>query len=137
MERGSFDGDFPPLKEDRPMLPTEYDTLLRANLERVFNERDDERRAAAIQELYVDEPVMYEPEGVVEGRAAIAATAGKLLATFGPTFRFVPDGRGIGHHGMATLRWHAGPEGGPITVTGFDTAEIVEGRIARLWVLLG
>ncbi|MBB3773394.1 hypothetical protein FHS55_004029 [Angulomicrobium tetraedrale] len=114
----------------------DYDHLLRANLARVFNERDADRRAQAIQELFVADPVMYEPDGVVTGREAISAVAGKLLDQFGPTFRFTPSGRGIGHHGLGVLRWEAGPEGGPIAVTGSDAAQIVDGRIAQLWVLL-
>ncbi|PJI55164.1 hypothetical protein CTI14_07335 [Methylobacterium radiotolerans] len=64
------------------------------------------------------------------------AVAGALLDRFGPTFRFRPVGRAVGHHGMGSLRWEAGPEGGPIAVTGTDVAEIVDGRIGRLWVLL-
>lgn len=114
----------------------DYDALLRANLDRVFNERDPGRRAAALDELFVAEPVMYEPTAVVWGREAIATVAGNLLDQFGPTFRFVPLSPAIGHHGLGTLRWQADPEGGPITVTGADVAEVVEGRMARLWVLL-
>ncbi|WP_428031607.1 nuclear transport factor 2 family protein [Ancylobacter sp.] len=114
----------------------DYDHLLRANLERVFNERDDDRRTLAIEELFIADPVMYEPDGIVTGREAISAVAGKLLAQFGPTFRFTPAGRGVGHHGLAVLRWEAGPDGGPIAVTGSDAARIVDGRIAQLWVLL-
>jgi hypothetical protein len=114
----------------------DYDHLLRSNLERVFNERDAERRDAAIAELFVAEPIMYEPDAIVTGRAAISAVAGKLLDQFGPTFAFTAERPGVGHHGMASLHWHAGPAGGPIAVTGSDTAEIVDGRIARLWVLL-
>lgn len=112
------------------------DPLLRANLNRVFNERDAARRASAIAELYVEDPVMYEPDGVVKGRVAISMVAGKLLEQFGPQFVFVPGAPSVGHHGLAVLRWHAGPQGGPIAVTGSDAAEIVDGRIARLWVLL-
>ena len=37
---------------------------------------------------------------------------------------------------MGTLRWQAGTSGNPATVLGVDTAEIIDGRIARLWVLL-
>ena len=114
----------------------DVDHLLRANLERVFNQRDAAQRAAAIAELYVADPVMYEPDGLVEGRAAIADTAGRLLKQFGPDFAFVPEGRAVGHHGLAVLRWHAGPKGGPVAVTGTDAAEIEDGRIRRLWVLL-
>jgi hypothetical protein len=115
---------------------TDHEWLLRANLERIFNERDAALRAEALAELYVEAPTMYEPDAVVFGRDAISATAGHLLESFGPAFRFVPAGPAVGHHGLAALRWRAGPEGGPVAVTGTDVAEIVDGRIARLWVLL-
>ncbi|MBI1692058.1 nuclear transport factor 2 family protein [Methylorubrum sp. DB1722] len=114
----------------------DYDRLLRANLERVFNERDASKRAAALADLFVDEPVMYEPTDVVRGREAISAVAGKLLEQFGPTFRFSPVGVAVGHHGLGSLRWQAGPDGGLVTVTGTDVAEVAGGRIVRLWVLL-
>jgi hypothetical protein len=114
----------------------DYDHLLRSNLERVFNERDPAKRETALAELFVAEPVLYEPTTIVEGRAAISEVAGKLLEQFGPDFAFVPAGGAVGHHGFACLRWHAGPKGGPIAVTGTDAAEIKDGRISRLWVLL-
>jgi hypothetical protein len=114
----------------------DFDHLLRSNLERVFNERDDDKRRAAIAELFVEEPVMYEPANVVRGQADISRIAGDLLKQFGPTFRFVPEGVAVGHHGLAHLAWHAGPEHGPVAVTGADVAEVEGGRIARLWVLL-
>lgn len=117
-------------------IEPDYDHLLRANLQRVFNERDADTRAAAIAELFTADPVMYEPDAVVEGRAPISAVAGKLLEQFGPTFRFTPTGSAVGHHGLGVLRWEAGPEGGPIAVTGADVAQIIDGRIACLWVLL-
>lgn len=114
----------------------DYDHLLRSNLQRVFNERDADKRAAAIGELFVAEPVMFEPADVVQGRAAISAVAGRLLGEFGPDFAFTPESTAVGHHGLASLHWHAGPAGGPVAVTGTDTAEVVDGRISRLWVLL-
>ena len=114
----------------------DQDHLLRANLMRVFNERDAAKRDAAIAELFVAKPVMYEPDNVVEGRTAISAVAGRLLEQFDPSFRFAPAAPVVGHHGLAVLRWEAGPEGGPIAVTGTDAAHIADGRIACLWVLL-
>ena len=114
----------------------DYDALLKANLEQVFNQRDDARRDAAIAALYTDQPVMYEPAGPVQGRDAISRVAGQLLAQFGPRFRFQPEGDGVGHHGMGTLRWTGGEPGQPPVVQGFDTTEVVDGRIARLWVLI-
>lgn len=114
----------------------DYNALLRQNLEQVFNERDAPRRAEAVASLYVEEPVMYEPTAIVHGQAAISEVAGKLLEQFGPTFRFAPAADAVGHHGLGSLRWQAGPDGGPIVVTGTDVAEVVEGKISRLWVLL-
>ena len=115
---------------------TDYDYLLRSNLVEVFNERDAVERMRAIARLFADEPVMYEPDGVVRGRGAISEVAGRLLEQFGPSFHFAQDGVAVGHHGVGVLRWQAGPEGGPVAVRGADVAEIVNGRIARLWVML-
>lgn len=112
------------------------DHLLPANLLRIFNERDPAKRALALEELYVAEPVMFEPAALVEGRDAISATAGKLLEQFGPEFRFEPVHCAVGHHGMHVLRWRAGPKDGPVVVTGIDAAEVIDGRISRLWVLI-
>lgn len=127
------------MSDDHP-LPAdgepEYDRLLRANLQRVFNERDVDKREAAIAELFTADPIMYEPDNIVEGRAAISQVAGALLERFGPDFAFTPEGTAVGHHGLAALHWHAGPANGPIAVTGTDTALFVGGRISRLWVLL-
>jgi NAD(P)-dependent dehydrogenase (short-subunit alcohol dehydrogenase family) len=72
------------------MSDINYDLLLRSNLQRVFNERNPDHRARALAELYVDDPVMFEPDGVVRGREAISAVAGKLLDQFGPTFSLSP-----------------------------------------------
>lgn len=113
-----------------------YDALLRANLQRVFNERDAQKRIAAVQELFADTPTMYEPTGTVTGRAAISEVAGALLDQFGADFAFVPEGPAVGHHGLGYLRWHAGPSAGSTVVSGVDVAEISEGKIVRLWVLL-
>lgn len=114
----------------------DFNALLRANLEQVFNERDADKRIAAVQQLFSAEPTMYEPEGVVTGQAAISDVAGALLEQFGPDFSFVAQGVAVGHHGMAYLRWQAGPQKGPVVVTGADVAEVVDGKIVRLWVLL-
>lgn len=114
----------------------DYDYLLRTNIERVFSERDPAKRARVIAEIYTDEPLLLEPNDIVRGRDNISQTVDKLLERFGPDFAFVPVGQANGHHGLGHLTWHAGPKSGHIAVIGADVAEIVDGRIARLWVLL-
>jgi len=79
---------------------------------------------------------MYEPTNIVTGRAAISAVAGALLDQFGSTFRFVPIGQAVGHHGLGHILWHGRPAEDQTIVTGADVAEIIDGRIARLWVLI-
>jgi len=114
----------------------DFDALLRANLERVFNERNAATRATAVSELFAITPTLYEPAGVVHGQAAISEVAGALLEQFGDDFAFTPTGPAIGHHGLAYLRWQAGPKNGPVVVSGVDVAHITDGKITELWVLL-
>lgn len=112
-----------------------YDALLQACLSRVFNERDDVRRAEAIAALFSDAPTMLEPYAVVAGRAAISCVAGDLLSQFGEGFALHPRGKGIGHHGLGMLRWQ-GEDSGRVLLRGTHVAAFVDGRIERLWILL-
>jgi hypothetical protein len=125
-----------PMSEQNATPEPDYDYLLRSNLLRVFNERDASKRSAALAELFVETPVMYEPAAIVRGQTAISDAAAGLLERFGPTFEFVPHGAAVGHHGLGYLRWHGGSKEKPALVSGTDAAEIVDGKIARLWVLL-
>ena len=110
--------------------------LLRANMARVFNERDAQRRLAAVRELYTDEATLYEPQTVVSGHDAISGAVGELLATLPPDMMFTPTGAEGSHHGLAFARWQGGPAGGAAVVTGMDVAHIKDGRITALYVFL-
>lgn len=125
-----------PTEASKALVEPDYHALLNANLERVFNEREDGKRRAAIHELFSPEPTMYEPAGIVIGQAAISNVAGALLEQFGADFSFVAEGTAVGHHGMGYLKWRAGPANGPVIVSGVDVAEVSDGKIKRLWVLL-
>jgi hypothetical protein len=50
----------------------DYDRLMRANLLRVFGERDAERRLEAIRGLYAEDAVLNEPHASAKGHAAIS-----------------------------------------------------------------
>jgi hypothetical protein len=57
-------------------------TLLARNLQEVFGENDPERRIAAIDEIFTEDCVFYNPnKGVYRGRAEIDRIAGELRAT--------------------------------------------------------
>lgn len=60
-------------------------TLLIRNLDDVFGEGDPQRRRAAIDEIFTEDAVFYEPGAVHRGRDEIDRIAGVIRATH-PTF---------------------------------------------------
>jgi hypothetical protein len=63
-------------------------TLLTRNLHDVFGENDPARRRAAIDEIFTEDCVFYEPRGVYRGRDEINGV-GAIKATH-PDFRYQP-----------------------------------------------
>ena len=115
----------------------DYDSLMQANLKRVFGERDASHRTKAIAELYADGAVLYEPpDASATGHAAISQAVETLLSSLPPNFVFTAIGSAVGHHGLGRLRWQSGPPDGPAAVTGMDVARIEGGRIQTLHVFL-
>ena len=114
-----------------------FDALMRANLTRVFGERDGGRRRAALEELYTADAKLYEPDNVFTGRDAICGAVDALIARLPREFVFTPVGIAVGHHGLGRLAWRAAPpRGGPAAVTGTDVVQVEAGRIRSLHVLL-
>jgi len=64
-------------------------TLLTRNLHDVFGENDPRRRPAAIDKIFTEDCVFYEPGGVHRGRDEIDRVAGAIKATH-PDFRYQP-----------------------------------------------
>jgi hypothetical protein len=114
----------------------ELTALMQANVERVFNERNSDRRLAALQDLYAQEAILYDPETVAQGRKEISTAVDSLLRDLPPNFILSPTGPAVGHNGAGRLFWHAGPPDGPAAVTGTDVAFIEGGRIKRLYVFV-
>jgi hypothetical protein len=67
-------------------------TLLTRNLQDVFGENDPVRRRKAIEEIFTEDAVFYDPkEGVYRGRDQINRIAGEVRATHSD-FRYQPIG---------------------------------------------
>jgi hypothetical protein len=65
-------------------------TLLTRNLQDAFCENDPVRRRAAVNELFTEDGVFYDPsKGVYRGRDEIARIAGAIRATH-PDFHYQP-----------------------------------------------
>lgn len=114
-----------------------YDALMRANAKRVFSEPDSAKRIAAIAELWAPDGTLFEQQEAVSGHDAISESVGALLGQLPPDTVFTPAEPAMGHHGLAMLRWAAGPRGGaPGPVSGTDIAVFKDGRIHELYVFL-
>src|ERR1043166_5400634 len=65
-------------------------TLLTGNLQEVFGENDPARRRAAIDEIWIEDGVFYDPKtGIHRGRDEIDRIAGAIKATH-PDFHYQP-----------------------------------------------
>jgi hypothetical protein len=113
-----------------------YEELMQRNLQKVFSERDPERRLEAIQNIFAADAMLFEPHAAVQGHNAISEAVSTLLNSLPPNFTFTSDGRAVGHHGVARLKWKSGPINGPVAVTGTDVACIENNLIKTLHVFL-
>jgi len=109
-------------------------TLLTRNLQDVFGENDPVRRRAAVQDIFTEDGVFYDPNsGAHRGRDAIARVAGAIRATH-PDFRYQPiaDPEELGNGGR--LRWISGRPGETPAYAGTDFIIVRDGRIAALYL---
>jgi hypothetical protein len=78
-----------PNAERRQAVSYTISNLLTRNLDDVFGENDHARRRAAIDEIFTDDCVFYEPNGVYRGRDEINRVAGAIKVKH-PDFRYQP-----------------------------------------------
>jgi len=109
-------------------------TLLTRNLLEVFGENDPARRRAAIDEIWTEDGVFYDPKtGAHRGRDEIDRVAGAIRSTH-PDFQYQPIAapEELGNSGR--LRWVAGRPGEPPTYAGTDFIIGRDGRIAAIYL---
>jgi hypothetical protein len=109
-------------------------TLLTRNLQDVFGENDPVRRRAAINELFTEDCVFYDPnKGVYRGRDEIDRIAGELRATH-HDFRYQPIGEPEEAGNGGRVRWVEGRPGEAPTLAGTDFIIARDGRIAAIYL---
>jgi hypothetical protein len=109
-------------------------TLLLRNLSDVFGENDPVRRRAAIDDLWTEDGVFYDPKsGAHRGRDEIDRVAGAIKATH-PDFRYQPiaDPEELGNAGR--VRWVSGHPGEAPAYTGTDLFIARDGGIAAVYL---
>src|ERR1700756_4501122 len=97
--------------------------LMEANLLGVFNERDAQQRASAIESTYAPDVRWTDDEGTTVGREALEAKA-KALQSQMHGLVFTKASPVYQTRGFGYLAWKLGPEGGDALATGFDAAVV-------------
>jgi hypothetical protein len=108
-------------------------TLSLRNLRDVFGEIDPARRRVAIDEIFHEDAVFYEPKGAYRGRDEIDRIAGLIEATH-PDFQYQPlsppeeigDGCRVG--------WVSGSPGKPPAYAGTDFVIVRDSKIAAVYL---
>src|SRR5258706_6647720 len=121
-------------EETRQAMSSSISTLLTRNLHDVFGENDPARRRAAIDEIFTEDGVFYDPSGgVYRGRDAIDRVAGTLRATH-PDFRYQPIAgpEEVGDGGR--IQWVEGRPGEAPAHAGTDFIIARDGRIAAVYL---
>ena len=109
-------------------------TLLTRNLHDVFGEGDPARRRAAIDEIFAEVCVFYDPsKGAYRGRDVIDRIAGAIRATH-PDFLYQPiaEPEEVGNGGR--IRWVSGRPGEAPAYAGTDFIIARDGRIAAVYL---
>jgi len=109
--------------------------LMEANLLGVFNERDAQRRALAIESTYAPDVRWTDDEGVSVGREALEAKA-KALQSQTQGLVFTKASPVYQTKGFGYLAWKLGPDGGDPVASGFDVAIVRNDLISELYTVI-
>lgn len=109
-------------------------TLLLRNLDDVFGEIDPVRRRSAVDEIYHEDAVFYDPMGgVFRGRDAIHEIAGVIKAK-NPDYRYQPLAEPEQTGEAGRVRWVSGVPGEAPAYAGTDFVVARDGKIAAVYL---
>src|SRR4029077_14393240 len=109
-------------------------TLLLRNLSDVFGENDPVRRRAAIDDIWNEDGVLYDPNGgIYRGRDEIDRIAGVIKAIH-PDFKYQPLSPPEELSEAGRVRWVSGTPGKPPAYAGTDFVVARNGRIASIYM---
>jgi hypothetical protein len=108
--------------------------LMIRNLRDVFGENDPALRRAAIDELWAEDGVFYDPnKGAIRGRDAIDRIAGAVKATH-PDFRYQVTAAPQEYCDAGMVPWISGRPGEVPAYSGRDFVIVRDGRIVALYM---
>ena len=120
--------------ERKQTMPNSISTLLKRNLTDVFGENDPVRRRAAIEEIFAEDAVFYDPyKNVYRGRAEIDRIAGALREMHCDfTYQPLAEPEEVGNGGR--ICWVEGRPGEAPEIAGTDFIIARDGRIAAVYL---
>ena len=108
--------------------------LLTRILQEVFGENDPARRRTAIEEIFTEDGVFYDPKtGVHRGRDQIDRVAGAIRATH-PDFQYQPIAEPEESGNGGRIQWVSGRPGEAPAYAGTDFIIARDGRITALYL---
>ena len=108
--------------------------LLTRILQEVFGENDPARRRTAIEEIFTEDGVFYDPKtGVHRGRDQIDCVAAAIRATH-PDFQYQPIAEPEESGNGGRIQWVSGRPGEAPAYAGTDFIIARDGRIAALYL---
>ena len=115
-------------------MPYSISTLLIRNLRDVFGENDPARRRAAIDEIFTEDGVFYDPMGgIYRGRDQMDRIAGAVRATH-LDFRYQPIVEPEESGDAGRVQWVEGRPGEAPACAGTDFIIARNGRIAAVYL---
>jgi hypothetical protein len=117
-----------------PTMSRTISTLLTRNLHDVFGENNSASRRAAIDEIFTEDCVFYDPMGgIYRGRDEIDRVAGEIRAAHSD-FEYRPIGKPEEMGNAGRVRWVEGRPGEAPAYAGTDFIIARGGRIAALYL---
>ncbi|MDO9352447.1 MAG: nuclear transport factor 2 family protein [Solirubrobacteraceae bacterium] len=114
---------------------TTIENLMSTNVTAVFNERDDARRRAAIEDIYTADASAYATEGSSSGWDGVDALVLGLLENAGD-MQFTVSVAPSAVADVGRVTWELAAPGGPPVVRGTDVAIVRDGKIAKLYTFI-
>ena len=108
--------------------------LLPENLYRVLNENDLDKRKRAIADLWDEDGIFIDLDGVHQGPEKISAVVTALQRQFpGSVFKVTSP---IQENFVGRVSWEYGPLGGAAIAKGIDVGRMRDGKLFTLYVFI-
>jgi hypothetical protein len=109
--------------------------VLPENMHRVFDETDLEKRKAAIADLWEEDSIFIDPEGIHQGPEELSAAATAVQHQF-PGSVFTVTSPVQENFGVGRVSWEYGPPGEAALVKGIDVGRMKDGKLVSLYTFV-